>query len=55
MNKALNNTLQDLVRLAAEEYGDKTYIREKAGKDTVDHSFAKLYSDSRKIASYLSE
>lgn len=55
MNKALNKTLQDLVRLAAEEYGDRPYIREKAGKELVDSSFNKLYSDSRKIASYLDE
>lgn len=55
MNKALNKTLQDLVRLAAEEYGDRPYIREKAGKDLVDSSFSKLYSDSRKIAAFLAE
>jgi len=55
MNKALNKTLQDLVRLAAEEYGDRPYIREKAGKELVDSSFSRLYSDSRKIAAYLGE
>lgn len=55
MNKALNRTLQDLVRLAAEEYGSKTFIREKAGKDISERSFADLYSDSRRIASYIAE
>ena len=55
MDKSLNKTLQDLVRLAAEEYGEKTYIKEKAGKDIAEHSFAKLYSESRRIASYIAE
>ena len=55
MNKADNKTLQDLVRLAAEEYGAKTFTKEKAGKEIVEHSFADLYSDSRKLASYIDE
>ncbi|MBQ7875851.1 MAG: AMP-binding protein [Clostridia bacterium] len=53
MDKSLIKTLSDLVRLSAEEFGDKAYIKEKSGKDIVEYSHAKLYSDARKIASYI--
>ncbi len=53
MDKALIKTLADLVRLSAEEFGDKAYIKEKTGKDIAEYSHAKLYSDARKIASYI--
>jgi len=55
MNKELLKTLQDLVRLAAEEYGDKAYIKEKAGTAIVEKSFNDLYDNSRRIASCLTE
>ncbi len=55
MNKELLLTLQDLVRLAAEEYGSKAYIKEKAGTEIVEKSFSDLYDNARRISSYLSE
>ncbi|MBQ6795896.1 MAG: AMP-binding protein [Clostridia bacterium] len=53
MDKATVKTLADLVRLSAEEFGTKAYIKEKAGKDIVEYSHIKLYSDARRIASYI--
>lgn len=53
MNKASVKTLQDLVRLSAEEFGDKTFIKEKGGNDIVETSFCKLFENSRKVASFL--
>lgn len=53
MDKALIKTLADLVRLSAEEFGDKAFIKEKAGNDISEYSHAKLYSDSRRIAAYI--
>ena len=55
MDKTLLITLQDLIRKAAEEYGTKTFIKEKSGSDIVEKSFVDLYDDSRKVASYLKE
>ncbi|MBQ8540329.1 MAG: AMP-binding protein [Clostridia bacterium] len=53
MDKTKIKTLADLVRLSAEEFGDKAYIKEKAGTEIVEYSHAKLYSDARKIAYYI--
>ena len=53
MDKTLIKTLADLVRLSAEEFGNKAYIKEKSGTNIVEYSHAKLYSDSLKIASYI--
>lgn len=53
MNKASVKTLQDLVRLSAEEYGEKTFVREKDGKDISDKSFAQFYEDSRRVCSFV--
>ena len=36
-------TLEDLARHAAEEYGDKAYLREKDGDGFKDESFKKFY------------
>lgn len=53
MDKTKIKTLADLVRLSAEEFGTKAYIKEKSGQDITEYSHAKLYSDSRRIASYI--
>lgn len=53
MNKSSVKTLQDLVRLSAEEFGDKAYIKEKDGNDIVETSFCQLFENSRKVASFL--
>ena len=55
MDKTKVKSLQDLVRLAAEEYGDHPFIKEKAGKDVVEKSFNQFFSDTRKVASFLLE
>ena len=55
MNKTQVKTLQDLVRLAAEEYGGKAFIKEKNGKEIDEKSFAQFFEDSKKVASYLAE
>lgn len=55
MDKTKLKTLVDLVRLSAEEFGTKAYIKEKAGSDITEYSHAKLYSDSLKLASFTKE
>ncbi|MBQ8787355.1 MAG: AMP-binding protein [Oscillospiraceae bacterium] len=55
MDKAKVKSLQDLVRLAAEEYGDHIFIKEKAGKEIVEKSFNQFFSDTKKVASFLLE
>lgn len=54
MDKTSAKTLQDLIRLAAEEY-DKPYIKEKSGTEILEHSFKEMYLDAKKIAAYLNE
>lgn len=53
MNKSSVKTLQDLVFLSAEEFGDKAYMKEKEGQDIVETSFRQLYENSRRVASFL--
>ena len=53
MDKASVKTLSDLIRLSAEEYGDKTFIREKAGKDILDKSFKTVYENCLKVTAFL--
>ena len=54
MEKSAVKTLQDLVRLSAEEYGDKDFVREKSGpNDIVSKSFRQFYEDCRRLAAFL--
>ncbi len=53
MNLETIKTLRDLVERSAELYGDKTYIKEKSGKEVVEKSFNNFLCDTRKIADYL--
>ena len=55
MDKTKVKSLQDLVRLAAEEYGDGAFVKEKAGKEVVEKSFKQFFTDTRKVASFLLE
>ncbi|MGN0643015.1 MAG: AMP-binding protein [Huintestinicola sp.] len=53
MKKENVKTLQDIVRLAAEEYGDKTFLKEKIGKDISEKSYSRFYEDVRRTAAYI--
>ncbi len=53
MDKNKIKTLQDLLREAAAEYGDKTFIKEKAGTGISERSFREFYEDSCRIAAYV--
>ncbi len=55
MNKTNLKTLQDLLVAAAENFGDKTYLKEKHGKEIVGISFAGLAEDARKVSRFLTE
>ncbi len=46
-------TLRDLVERSAQLYSDKTYIKEKAGKEVVEKSFNNFLNDTRSLANYL--
>lgn len=53
MDKTSVKTLRDLVIAAADEYGDKTFIRERAGKESIGHSYRDLCGDALKIVNFL--
>lgn len=53
MDRHSVRTLQDLVRLSAQEHGEKTFIKEKCGSDIAETSFKDFYSDSLRIHSFL--
>ena len=56
MDKTKVKNLRDLVAAAAELYGDKTFIKEKAGKDIKDiaeKSFKQMYNDALRVSSFL--
>ena len=55
MDKSKVKTLRDLIVAAAEEYGDKAFIREKNGDADVDTSFARLYENCRRLSAFLAE
>ncbi len=55
MSIATAKSLQDLVRIAAENYGAKAFIKEKAGKEVCEKSFEEFFSDTRRVASFLLE
>ena len=53
MDKASVKTLSDLVRLSAAEYGEKTFIKEKAGKEVLEKSFNTIYENCLKVTAFL--
>ena len=53
MEKSMINNLRDLVEKAAEEYGDKVFVKEKAGKEIVEKTYNDMLSDTRKLSNYL--
>lgn len=55
MDKSRIKTLADLVRLAAEEYGDKAYIKEKAEGGISETSFNKFYENAMKVNAFIKD
>lgn len=53
MDKKNVKTLQDLLKGAADDYGDKVFLKEKKGKEIVEKSFVQLYDDSRRLAGHI--
>ena len=55
MDKNRIKTLADLVRLAAEEYGDKAYIKEKTVGGVSETSFNKFYENAMKVNAFIKD
>lgn len=55
MDKNKVKTLRDLIIEAAECYGDKTFMKERNGKNVVETSFNELYAGSKCVNSFISE
>lgn len=55
MTRENTKTLQDLILNAASEHGDKPFMREKAGKNDVDTSFAQLAENAKRVTTFLDE
>ena len=53
MKKENINSLRDLVENAAGLYGDKVFLKEKAGKDIVEKTFNNFCDDVKRISNYL--
>lgn len=53
MEKNNVKTLQDLVRLAAEEYGEKDFVREKDNGEVISRSFKTFYENSLSVGNFL--
>lgn len=53
MDKSSVKTLRDLVLSAAENWGEKSFIREKKGREAIDTSFAKFCEQSKRVSSFL--
>ena len=53
MNRDTVKSLRDLIERAAALYSDKTYIKEKAGKEVVEKTFNDMHNDSKRISSFL--
>ena len=53
MNKNDVKTLQELVVAAANEYGDKIFIKEKKGKEISEKSFNDFCNDIKKMMSWI--
>ena len=46
-------TIYDLVARAAQKWPGKVHLREKAGKEIIDKTYSDLFTDCRKVASFL--
>ncbi|MBQ3565548.1 MAG: AMP-binding protein [Oscillospiraceae bacterium] len=55
MDKNNVKTLLDLITQSAAEFGDKTFVKEKAGKEVSEKSFNSFYNDSMRVAEFLKE
>lgn len=55
MDKSAVKTLQDLITESAKCYGDKTFLKEKIGKDIVETSFSQLCENSKRVGKFLTE
>lgn len=53
MEKSAVKTLQDLVRLAAEEYGEKDFVKEKKDGEIVSVSFKTFYENCLSLGNFL--
>lgn len=53
MEKKDVKTLADLVRLSADEFGGKAFIKEKQGKEIAEKSYADLYEDVKRLNGFL--
>lgn len=53
MDKNNIKTLQELVNASAEEYGDKVFVTEKAGKELVNKTFNQFRDDVKKLMAYV--
>lgn len=53
MDKLKIKTLQDLLKESANEYDDRTFLKEKNGKEISEKSFKELYEDSCRLAGYI--
>ena len=55
MIQAEIKTLQDLMEWSVESFGDKTFLREKSGKEIVDTTFNDLKTNCQKLGHFLNE
>lgn len=53
MDKTKVQTLRDLIMESAACYGDKVFIRERAGKNVIEHSYNDLRDDALRLVSFL--
>lgn len=53
MTSADVKTIADLVRLSAEEFGEKVFVKEKNGKEIDEKSFSEFYNDAKRINGFL--
>lgn len=53
MNKSDVKTLQDLVRLSAEEYGEKDFVKEKEDGGVVTRSYKTFYENGLSLGNFL--
>lgn len=53
MNKDSIKNLQQLVKAAADEYGDKIFLKERQGKDISEKSFNSFYEDVRRVSAFI--
>ncbi len=55
MNKENVKTLADLVKQSASEYGSKTFICEKDGKELAELSFEKFYENAMRVNGFIKD